>query len=641
MLNAVRSKGWPWLAVWVLPALLLAALMVRYGVNLPTYDQWDTPGVLFVKLAEQQPLTFADFISQHNESRKVFPRLIFLGLAYLTGWDIRAELAVIFALVCGAAVAIFALGRSTVLDRRFQAIAFALASCLLFSPSQWENWVYSIQIVVFLPIFCITMSLWLAQSSLKFWQKIAINIVLATISTYSSASGMFCWFLSFPALFLKDWIVGLGRQDAGGRTAVRDVGEIGSLGDEDGRGRTAVRPYGVVGDLGRSIQLLGATARQSWIGLGVWLAAMAANLLLYFWDYYKPPSHPSFAGPLQQPIEGLKYWFALMGAILGFDDLGLSQLLGALGLLSFLGLVILAWRGDRVRSFEWVIFGCYAIGTDAIVTLGRFGFGPDAALTSRYQTFSLYLWIAIIHLSAILLPQFTQHRLPKPWRKGLVIFGLTLFLVLHYASFAIGSRNLANFSRDRHQGKACLTFISSFQDERCFTEWIYPELNDHVLKTIGDVDRLGFIKPPLALPMPIKSDLKIMSKGQPIAGNFQTLTIQKNDDIWEYVAGGELTLGGGCQPTRSVLLAYEKDGATIPFTVAKVGKNYRGMGQILSDFVCPNNRWSKSFELEKLVSNPQKRLEIVRSPKITAWAFDTDRGTVYPLAGSYSFPQKS
>jgi hypothetical protein len=368
---------------------------------------------------------------------------------------------------------------------------------------------------------------------------------------------------------------------------------------------------------------------------------MAANLLLYFWDYYKPPSHPSFAGPLQHPIEGLKYWFALMGAILGFDDLGLSQLLGGLGLLGFLGLVILAWRGDRVRSFEWVIFGFYAIGTDAIVTLGRFGFGPDSALTSRYQTFSLYLWIAIVHLSAILLPQFTRNRLPKPWRKGLVIFGLTLFLVLHYASFAIGSRNLANFSRDRHQGKACLTFIGSFQDERCFTEWIYPELNEHVLKTIGDVNRLGFIRPPLALPMPIKSDLNIMAKSQPIAGNFQTLTIQKNDDVWEYVAGGELTLGGGCQPTRSVLLAYEKDGSTIPFTAAKVGKNYRGMGQILGDFVCPNNRWSKSFQLEKLVSNPQKRLDIIRSPKITAWAFDTDRGTVYPLAGSYSFPQKS
>jgi hypothetical protein len=49
-------------------------------------------------------------ISQHNESRKVFPRLIFLGLADLTGWDIRAELAVIVALVCGAAGAIFALG---------------------------------------------------------------------------------------------------------------------------------------------------------------------------------------------------------------------------------------------------------------------------------------------------------------------------------------------------------------------------------------------------------------------------------------------------------------------------------------------------------------------------------------------------
>jgi hypothetical protein len=71
--NAVRSKGWPWLAVWVLPALLLAALMVRYGENLPTYDQWDTPGGVFVKLAEHQPLTFADFISLYFPTLYYFP----------------------------------------------------------------------------------------------------------------------------------------------------------------------------------------------------------------------------------------------------------------------------------------------------------------------------------------------------------------------------------------------------------------------------------------------------------------------------------------------------------------------------------------------------------------------------------------
>jgi hypothetical protein len=261
-------------------------------------------------------------------------------------------------------------------------------------------------------------------------------------------------------------------------------------------------------------------------------------------------------------------------------------------------------------------------------------------MTSRYQSFSLYLWVALFHLAAIGLPQWSTYTLPKPWRKGVLIGGLTLFLVLHYASFAMGARNLANFSRDRHQGKTCLTFIGSFQDERCFTESIYTKLNQRVLKTIGDINRLGFIQPPLALPMPIKSDLKIMAKSQPIAGRLQTLTMQKNDDKWEYYAAGILTLGNGCQPTRSILLAYEKDGSTIPFTAAKVGKSYRGMGQILGDFVCPDSRWSKSFELDKLVKDPQKRLDIMRSPRITAWAFDTDRGTVYPLEGSYSFPQK-
>lgn len=76
--------------------ILLGFLITRFGVNVPFWDEWFTPGDLFNKIHSSGHISFPDLIAQHNESRKVFPKLLFLAVASLTHWDTRYQMAIFF-----------------------------------------------------------------------------------------------------------------------------------------------------------------------------------------------------------------------------------------------------------------------------------------------------------------------------------------------------------------------------------------------------------------------------------------------------------------------------------------------------------------------------------------------------------------
>jgi hypothetical protein len=67
----------------VAPPQLIGLLIFRDGIDVPFWDQWDGTAPLFEKMAAGT-LGFADFFSQHNEHRTLFPRLISFELGRLT-----------------------------------------------------------------------------------------------------------------------------------------------------------------------------------------------------------------------------------------------------------------------------------------------------------------------------------------------------------------------------------------------------------------------------------------------------------------------------------------------------------------------------------------------------------------------------
>src|SRR5438105_14752369 len=79
--------------VALIPIVLAVVGTVRHWVPLPYWDEWFSPGTLFISYAKGT-LRFSDFFLQHNESRKAFPYLLYITLVKFHGWDVRDAMAV-------------------------------------------------------------------------------------------------------------------------------------------------------------------------------------------------------------------------------------------------------------------------------------------------------------------------------------------------------------------------------------------------------------------------------------------------------------------------------------------------------------------------------------------------------------------
>src|SRR4051812_23306122 len=189
---------WLLLAAAIAPILLAFSIQKKHWVNIPIWDEWDTPGTALLHYA-QHTLSWDDLFSQHNESRKVVPRLIHIAIASMAGWDVRQGMAL--TLLCAVASSAFALAY---LRRRARespshaAFAWLLVNLLLFAPSQYENFLCGFTYEILIPFLCLfaCYSINLSRSGLL--TKTVCNSVLALLSTYTFAHGMLLWFIAIP-----------------------------------------------------------------------------------------------------------------------------------------------------------------------------------------------------------------------------------------------------------------------------------------------------------------------------------------------------------------------------------------------------------------------------------------------------------
>ena len=130
--------------------LIIAApifyFILRYGVDVPYWDQWEYVG--FFDHLSKGTLTLKELFSQHNEYRQLFPNIIFVCLGRLTNWNVRYEMIVIFGMAVIVSFNIFRLSELTIKGSKWKKyLLLILANLLIFSPAQFENWLFGVQIV--------------------------------------------------------------------------------------------------------------------------------------------------------------------------------------------------------------------------------------------------------------------------------------------------------------------------------------------------------------------------------------------------------------------------------------------------------------------------------------------------------------
>jgi hypothetical protein len=591
-LSKWRANIWQILAfgLAIIPAGLTGILILKYSVNVPNWDEWFM-AEMFEKIYAGS-LTFQDLISQHNESRKLFPRILFIGLAYLTGWDVRYQMLVSFILACFISFSLYRLSRLTVGGSSTKLILLAfLANLLIFSPSQQENWLWGIQVVVFVPITCIVACILVAYSNLSLRNQVLIGIILSTVATFSYANGLLCWAIVFPVFALakfQNW---------------KDL------------------------------------MREKWL-IGAGLVGFVSNVVVYFYNYKKPPATPSFAEGVLHPVKALNYFLAFLGAPLAGGSLTIATIVGVIlvGSLIICCVYIGKFREQKNlinRTLGWLAIAGYTIISAAITASGRVGFGVEQSLSSRYATFAVYLAIPLIYLITIVLEDaaarglLTRHNLTL---NRVLSSVLTLFILLHGIAIDYGIDQMGESQVGRNRGKTCLTFVNVVNTDHCLI-WLWNDPNDkqaqayllNIMKARGNIlNRMGFLKPKLATSNKIEE-----IKGQKVAGlDYGSLNSMEPVGKDKYAVRGWAILPEKVKPADGVILTYENQhGESIIFAIAAVELKRRDIAKVLGNKAYSKSGWEKVILANQI---PPK------AGTIKAWALDADTGKAFKLKGNFT-----
>lgn len=567
----------------IIPAALILTLILKYGVDVPYWDEWQY--VTFFEKFSQSTLSLSDLFAQQNEYRQFFPNLIFVGLGWLTKWNKRYELLVSFALACLVSFNVYRLGKSTIGGTPLRRMTvYFLANVLIFSPVQYQNWLLGMQIIYFMPIACLTTCLVVAYSKLSTRAKVLSGIFLAAVSTFSSANGILCW-LVLPLLIWPN-----SRREL---------------------------------------------AKKKWLVLAG-VVGFLVSVALYFKGYQKTVGHPSLLESLIHPLKASGYFLILLGngvevgeIIFLRDPVGAAHkvIAGATGLTMIVLFVVSALRiqkdTDMARpAAGWLMLGIYSILTAVLVTIGRAGFGIEQAFSSRYTTFTLYLPIALVHLLPIILDRHNMAECRITIRNKVLLYALASgVIVSHLLIYPFNIKQLSGFSKSLSQSKACVLLVNVIEGD-CL-RWSYPSV-EYLKLAANKLDRLSFFRPGLIKTHRVQ-DIATPEAQSTGYGSLDAI-VQTGEDA--YTASGWAVLPQRGDVADAILLTYDRaDGDSVIFALANtrdvraVVARILGMGSP-ADYAS----WQKRFSVKGLAASP-----VV----ITAWAFDARNGKAARLEGIY------
>jgi len=339
--SMLRLLGWGLIGF---PILFLLVLYLRFSLDFPRLDQWEFP--LLLQKYEEGSLGFAEFWAQHNEHRLVFPRLIMLGVAVLTDWDVRAELLVNFLLglaIFGALVRVY---RRALPGRTVHMLWFAPPAMLVFSVAQWRNWFLGWQLQVFLSVLAIVGACALLAHARDSWWRFGAAAGLAVVAVFSFGNGMLIW----PIGVLLVFVTREGREHARAQAAA-------------------------------------------------WLAVGGVVLAAYLYRYETPSYHAPLAESLNYLPRLPAYLFAYLGGPIASYRTAAAVGFGVIGVVLWALFLRHTWANAPRGAWAVALgLGCYAIGSGGLTAVARASEGVDQALSSRYVTIASLLWYAVLLL---------------------------------------------------------------------------------------------------------------------------------------------------------------------------------------------------------------------------------------------------
>jgi hypothetical protein len=357
------------LVVAALPALVVGWLAWRFAFDVPLLDEWGLVGNAdrFVS----RTWSPVELIASHNGHRIAVPRAILVPLLADNGWDPRAAVVLGWLVMV---VAASALGRALwpeIRDRPLVwRLAFAgLASLLVFSTVQFENWQWAFMLSAWLGISAaLGVGLLLRADDIG-PRRLGAAVISGLVASFSNATGLLVWPL--------------------------------------GLGLLLASPFAPSESLGPNPQ-----RRRKRLALAAWLVVATVVCVVYArrWPGDANVPTPEWSAFLARPAAMIGFGLAFLGApIAGFavrwpslDLLVWCRAAGVLGLvvagLAIHAVVRSGRRSGRSTESDRLTVASFAIafGAAALLALARSGLGPEGATASRLTSWSIPLWVGVV-----------------------------------------------------------------------------------------------------------------------------------------------------------------------------------------------------------------------------------------------------
>src|SRR5215471_1008621 len=527
------------------PAIVLAVLIPAFWVDVPQYDEWDS--VMLFEHLSQGSLTLELLFKQVNEYRQFFPNVIFVGLGKLTHWDLRYEMILVFLAVCLISLNVRRLAVLTTQATEIQfAVLLLMGNLVIFSLTQYENWLQAQQLVYYMPILCVTTCIVIALTNLGTLTKFAICAALSFVSTFSSANGIVCWVVVLPLLVFTEWP----------------------------KNRRAV----------------------VWLS-GLWLIAICLCLALYLHGYEKPWWTPSPLTALYHPVRAVVYFLGFVGGPLGLERARLSVVAGAVMIAGFTAacVYLAQHRRDReliTRLIGWLVIGFYSLLTAVMTTIGRVGLPTGPSQVPRYLGFSVYLLLALVFLAQVIGEdrQRRSGRTPRLWANPLSLTVIVVLILYQPFMWALSYRQMDAWQTRLLQAKASILLINELPDTR-LTKNLYPNLQ-FLIEKANALDQLGLMRPSLV------RTKHLNELAYDAAGRGEMRPVERT--AGGYAASGFATLDQKRAPD-AIILAYDA-GNNDPIAFAMSYPLKRPAS--IFHGVAPAGAWLVRFTREQLPQSP-------------------------------------
>lgn len=318
--------------LFVLPILYGFAIIYKYGVNQPFWDDWNSLAIFFSY--KENNFSYKDLLEYHNGHCIFFPNIILTLSAIFSNGNMKMDMYIVIALM--SVIYMIWILASKQMINKMSILVIALMACFTFNSVQYDNILWGFQ-VGFLLTACTMLAAVFSFSKMvntKSKMFFVLVIIFGVIATFSSAQGI----IAFLVICLSCVLMSIKNK------------------------RITIEYIAI------------------W---GVFLIC----LCIYLLGYSSSDGARSLTGILD-------FFVVLIGAPVAMGSVMVARIVGLMMVTTTVIIVIhgLLSGEFEVYIFEYSTM-IMTLGTLVAMALGRSDFGSEyAAVTSRYTTFSIWVY---------------------------------------------------------------------------------------------------------------------------------------------------------------------------------------------------------------------------------------------------------